>query len=54
MYDIKVIDMRYARVGLYEQAVVLISKPALTLLEPEELQALVAHEMGHEDAQQRL
>jgi len=48
MYDIKVVDVRYARVGVYERVAVLISVPALTLLEPEELQALVVHEIGHE------
>jgi hypothetical protein len=48
VYDIKVVDVRNARVGVYERAVVLISKPALTLLEAGELQAIVAHEIGHE------
>jgi len=47
-YEIKVIDVPLARVGLYERTIVLISKPALTLLEAEELQAQVAHETGHE------
>ena len=34
--------------ALHARAVVLVSKPALDLLDPEELQALVAHEVGHE------
>ena len=48
MYNIKVVDIRYARVGVYERVAVLISKPALMLLEAEDLQALVAHEIAHE------
>ncbi len=48
VYDIKVVDIRYARIGLYERSAVLISKPALMLLEAEDLQALVAHEIAHE------
>ena len=48
MYDMKVVDIRYARVGVYERVDVLISKPALMLLEAEDLQALVAHEIAHE------
>lgn len=47
-YEIKVVDIPMARVGVYERAAILISEHALTLLEPEELQALVAHETGHE------
>jgi hypothetical protein len=38
----------YAFVGLHERAVVLISDSALSLLNAEELQASVAHEVGHE------
>lgn len=34
--------------ALHARAVVLVSEPALDLLDPEELQALVAHEVGHE------
>jgi hypothetical protein len=48
VYEIKVVDVPVARVGLYERTVVLISETALTLLEAEGLQALVAHELGHE------
>jgi hypothetical protein len=48
VYEIKVVDVPLARVGLYARAVVLISEAALRLLGPAELQALVAHEIGHE------
>jgi hypothetical protein len=48
VYEIKVVDVPVARVGLYARTVVLISEKALTLLEAEGLQALVAHELGHE------
>lgn len=47
-YEIKVVDIPMARVGLYERAAILISEHALTVLGAEELQALVAHETGHE------
>ena len=47
-YEIKVIDIPLARIGLLERTVVLISETALTLLDAEELQAQVAHESGHE------
>lgn len=48
VYVVKVIDVPRAFVGLHARAVVLVSRPALDLLGPEELQALVAHEIGHE------
>jgi hypothetical protein len=48
VYVIKVIDVPQAAVALHGRAVVLVSEPALDLLEAEELQALVAHEVGHE------
>ena len=48
VYEIKVIAVPQAGVGLYARAVILISEPALTLLDADELQALVAHEVGHE------
>lgn len=47
VYDIKVITVPQAWTGLYEKAVVLISRQTLALLSSEELQALVAHEIGH-------
>ncbi len=48
MVEIKVISIRQAFVGFHSRCVVLISNHALRLLNVEELQALVAHEMGHE------
>jgi hypothetical protein len=48
VYVVKVIAVPQAAVALHARAVVLISEPALDLLDPEELQALVAHEVGHE------
>jgi hypothetical protein len=46
--QIKLIDVPMAVVGLHRRAVILISRPALRLLSDTELQATVAHEMGHE------
>jgi hypothetical protein len=48
LFDIKVIDVPQGVVGLHQRAVLLISQPALRLLSASELQALVAHEIGHE------
>ncbi len=48
VYEIKVVDIPVARIGLFERTVVVISEPALTLVDADELQALVAHEIGHE------
>jgi hypothetical protein len=48
LFDIKVIDVPQAVVGLHQRAVLLISRPALRLLSASELQALVAHEIGRE------
>ena len=47
-YEIKVIDLPQAAVALYARTVVLISEPALDLLNAAELQAMAAHEIGHE------
>jgi hypothetical protein len=47
-YDIKVITVQQAYVGLYKRAILLISEVALDVLDAEELQAIVAHEMAHE------
>ena len=47
-YEIKVIDLPQAAVALYARTVVLISEPALALVNAAELQALTAHEIGHE------
>jgi hypothetical protein len=48
VYEIKVIDVPQAVIGLLALAVILITESALTLLDADELQALVAHEVGHE------
>jgi hypothetical protein len=48
VYEIKVIDVPAAAIGLHARAVILISEPALTLLDADEIQASVAHEVGHE------
>jgi Zn-dependent protease with chaperone function len=45
---VKVIDLPQAFVGLHERAVVLITRPALRAVTAAELQALVAHEIGHD------
>jgi len=46
---IRVVDIDSAFVGLYYRTVVLVSGKALALLDADELAALVAHEMGHDD-----
>ncbi len=46
---IRVVDLDSAFVGLYYRTVVLVSAKALGLLNADELAALVAHEMGHDD-----
>lgn len=48
VYVVKVVKVPRAAVGLHARAVVLVTEPALDLLAAEELQALVAHEIGHE------
>jgi hypothetical protein len=48
VYVVKVIDVPQAGVGLHARAVVLISETALGLLTTDELQAVAAHEIGHE------
>jgi hypothetical protein len=48
VYAVKVIEVPQAAVALHARVVVLVSEPALDLLDAEELQALVAHEVGHE------
>jgi hypothetical protein len=45
---VKVVDVPQAAIGLHARAIVLISETALALLSSEELQALAAHELGHE------
>jgi hypothetical protein len=48
VYEVKVIDVPQAAIVLHARAVILISESALTLLDADELQASVAHEIGHE------
>jgi len=48
VYVIKIMQIPQAAVGLHARAVVLVSERALDLLDADELQALVAHEIGHE------
>lgn len=48
VYVVKVIDVPQAAVAIHARVVVLISKSALEMLDAEELQGLVAHEVGHE------
>jgi hypothetical protein len=47
-YEIKVVDVPQARITLYERTILTIAANALTQLKADELQALVAHEIGHE------
>jgi hypothetical protein len=46
---IKVVELDSAFVGLYYRTVVLVSGKALALFSADELAAVVAHEMGHDD-----
>jgi hypothetical protein len=48
IYEVRVISVPQAWTGLHQRAVLLISLPALRLVAPDELAALVAHEIGHE------
>jgi hypothetical protein len=48
VYEIKVIDVAQATTSLHGKAVLLISRSALQILGSDELQALIAHEIGHE------
>jgi hypothetical protein len=48
MLDVKVIDLPHAGIVIYHRAALLVSRPALRLLSAAELQAAVAHEIGHE------
>jgi hypothetical protein len=47
-YEVKVTDVAYARVVVFARSIILISKSAFTLLDAEDLEALAAHEIGHE------
>lgn len=48
VYTVKVVDVDAATTALHGRTVLLITHSALALLSVEELQALVAHEIGHE------
>lgn len=48
VFDIKVIDVPQAFIGLHERAILLISRPAVLVLTASELQALAAHEIAHD------
>jgi hypothetical protein len=48
VHEVKVTDVAYARIGIFLRSVILISESALMLLDAEDLQALAAHEIGHE------
>jgi hypothetical protein len=46
--ETKVVDLPYAGIAIYQRAVLLVSRLALGLVSEAELQAAVAHEIGHE------
>jgi Zn-dependent protease with chaperone function len=48
VFEAKVIDLPEAGIVLHARSILLISRPALRLLSTGELQAVVAHEAGHE------
>ena len=48
IFETKLIDVPQAVVALHRRTVLLVSRPALQLLSAAELQALVAHEVGHD------
>jgi hypothetical protein len=48
VYVVKVVDVPQAAVALHARSVVLVTEAALDVLDAAELQALVAHEVGHE------
>jgi hypothetical protein len=48
VFDIRVVDFPRAALALHRRVVVLISLPALRLFTGAELQAMVAHEVGHD------
>jgi len=48
VYTVVVVDLPQARMGLSEKSIVLISLPMLRRLSDGELQAMIAHEIGHE------
>jgi hypothetical protein len=48
VYEIKVIDVPQAGLALYARSVIFVSDAALTLLDADELQASLVHEIGHD------
>jgi hypothetical protein len=48
VYEIRVIDLPQAGIVLHARSILLITRPVLRLLSSTELQAVVAHEVGHE------
>jgi hypothetical protein len=48
IYTVKVVEGRQARLGLHARFVILITETTLAALTPLQLQAAVAHEIGHE------
>ena len=48
VYEVKVIDVPQAAIAIHGRAVILITQPALEMLETDQLRALVAHEAAHE------
>lgn len=46
--ELKILRVRQATTAFLAGSAVIITEPALELLTPEELQAIVAHELGHE------
>jgi hypothetical protein len=48
IYAVKVVDVGPMTTALVARVVLLISRPALDFLDADELEALVAHEVGHE------
>jgi Peptidase family M48 len=46
--DVKILRLGLAWAGFLEGAAVVVSEEAVDILTPEELQAVVAHELGHE------
>jgi hypothetical protein len=48
VYELRVVDAPGPFVGLHAQSIILITEVSLTLLSAEELQAFLAHEVGHE------
>jgi hypothetical protein len=46
--DVRIVDVRSALVAVHERSVLLITRRALSLVSPRELQAIGAHELAHE------